>query len=161
VSAQTQTSSGATTNVTAVYLVDTDVISELRRGARADRGVREFFRAAAAEDMPLYLSVITVGELRRGVELIRYRGDKQQADRLEQWLLSVVEDFDDFILSFGVDEAHVWGKLRAPHHENALDKQIAATAAMHGLAVLTGNDSHFANLGVATRNPFKRGHKRG
>ena len=66
-----------------MYLIDTNVISEARKRTRADPGVNDFFAQAAAADEPLYLSAVTVGELRRGVELIRYRGDGAQADVLE------------------------------------------------------------------------------
>ena len=65
-----------------MYLIDTNVISESRRGSAAHVGVRAFFHRCAQQGTPLYLPVITVGELRRGVELIRYRGDTAQADRL-------------------------------------------------------------------------------
>ena len=64
-----------TAAATPVYLVDTNVISELRKGGQANAGVRRFFRQAIADASPVFLSVITVGELRRGVESIRHRGD--------------------------------------------------------------------------------------
>lgn len=64
----------------------TNVVSEARKTRRADQGVRAFFARAAEEQTPLYLSVVTIGELRRGVELIRHRGDELQAQRLERWL---------------------------------------------------------------------------
>ena len=66
-----------------MYLVDTNVISESRKGTRANAGVREFFERTAVHQAALYLSVVTIGELRRGVEVIRHRGDKVQAKRLE------------------------------------------------------------------------------
>ena len=69
-----------------VYLIDTNVVSEARKGAKANPGVIEFFRRAAEADQPLYLSVVTVGELRRGVERLRHRGDRVQAARLDAWL---------------------------------------------------------------------------
>jgi predicted nucleic acid-binding protein len=65
-----------------VYLVDTDVISEVRKGAKANAGVQAFFRDAVKSNAALYLSAITIGELRRGVEVIRHRGDAPQALRL-------------------------------------------------------------------------------
>ena len=69
-----------------MYLIDTDVISEARKGARTNRGVQQFLRDAAKNRTPLFLSAITVGELRQGVEAIRHRGDRPQALRLERWL---------------------------------------------------------------------------
>jgi predicted nucleic acid-binding protein len=65
-----------------MYLIDTNVISELRKGQKANNGVRQFFDAAVQNNTPLYISVITVGELRRGVDLIFHRGDTLQAERL-------------------------------------------------------------------------------
>jgi predicted nucleic acid-binding protein len=132
------------------YLIDTNVISELRKQDRADPGVLAFVQQA----QHLYLSVITIGELRRGVELIRHRGDVQQADLLEEWLEIVIADHVDHILDFTIFEAQVWGKLRAPNPHNALDKQIAATALSYGLTLVTRNVKDFADTGVCLLNPF-------
>ena len=137
-----------------MYLVDTDVLSEGRKRAKANPGVRRFFTQTRAAGSPLYLSVVTVGEIRRGVESIRHRGDSRQADQLEAWLSAVLRDFADHILDFSHDEAQVWGRLRAAHPENAIDKQIAATALTHGLALATRNTAHFSGLGVTLVNPF-------
>ncbi|ASL41865.1 tRNA(fMet)-specific endonuclease VapC [Burkholderia sp. AD24] len=76
-----------------LYLIDTNVISEIRRWERANPGVRRFFRDAEKEERRLFLSVITVGELRRGVEQVRYRGDLPQAAVLEQWMNAVLTRF--------------------------------------------------------------------
>ena len=138
-----------------MYLIDTDVLSELRKGPRANLGVRAFFADAHRSNVPLFLSVITIGEVRRGVARIRYRGDADQALRLERWLDALLLQFDDHILPFDVDCAQVWGQLRVPHPENPLDKQIAAIAWVHGLTVVTGNDAHFRATGVPLHNPFR------
>jgi predicted nucleic acid-binding protein len=137
-----------------VYLVDTDVISELRKGEKANSGVRGFFATASKEGIPLYLSVVTVAELRTGVERLRHRGDTPQAKRLERWLRQITTAYADAILPIDIDIAHVWGRLRVPHRENPLDKQIAATALIHDLAVVTRNTAHFAPTGVRIHNPF-------
>jgi toxin FitB len=137
-----------------VYLVDTDVISELRKGEKANSGVRGFFATASKKGIPLYLSVVTVGELRTGVERLRHRGDIPQAKRLERWLRQITTAYADAILPLDIDIAHVWGRLRVPHSENPLDKQIAATALIHDLAVVTRNTAHFAPTGVRIHNPF-------
>jgi toxin FitB len=139
----------------AKYLIDTNVISELRKKGKANPGVLKFFQQAAEQSAPLYLSVITIGELRRGVELIRHRGDQHQADLLETWLQTVLEDYTDHILDFTVLDAQVWGTLRAPHPQNALDKQIAATALTCGLTLVTRNVSDFTGTGVPLINPFE------
>lgn len=137
-----------------MYLIDTDVISEARKGDNANAGVKKFFHDAARDDVALYLSAITIGELRQGVELIRHRGDKPQADRLERWLDRVSSDFKDAILAFDDETAQVWGRLRVPHAENPLDKQIAATALINELIVVTRNIAHYQPTGVPLLNPF-------
>lgn len=131
-----------------MYLVDTNVISEARKGARAHPGVRRFFAQAAAAGSALFISVITVGEIRRGVERLRYRGDAPQARRLESWLERLLADFGNQVLDFGREEAQVWGRLCVPHAENAIDKQIAATALTYELALATRNASRFSGLGL-------------
>jgi len=143
-----------TTAAVPVYLIDTNVISELRKGAKADAGVRRFFERAIAEASPLFLSVITVGELRRGVESIRHRGDSRQAVKLERWLNDVLEQHQSHILDITADIAQLWGVLRVPHPENALDKQIAATALIHDLSLVTRNYKDFSATGARVLNPF-------
>lgn len=137
-----------------MYLVDTDVISEARKGAKGNVGVREFFDNASKNNVALFLSAITIGELRQGVETIRHRGDSAQSARLERWLDRLTADFADAILPFDQDAAQIWGRLRAPHPENPLDKQIAATALIYDLTVVTRNTDHFAPTGVPIVNPF-------
>jgi toxin FitB len=137
-----------------VYLVDTDVISEARKGEQGNAGVRAFFSRASQEGAELYLSAITIGELRQGVERIRHRGDKSQAQRLEQWLLRVTSTYADRILPLDEETAHIWGRLRVPNPENSVDKQIAATALIHDLEVISRNVAHYAPTGVRVRNPF-------
>ncbi|MGH9385815.1 MAG: type II toxin-antitoxin system VapC family toxin [Vicinamibacterales bacterium] len=137
-----------------MYLVDTDVISNARRRTRANPGVRRFFRDAAAQRIPLFLSAVTIGELRQGAEAVRHRGDLAQATRLARWLGTITSSYADTILSFDEEIAQIWGRLRVPHPENPLDKQIAATALMYGLTVVTRNVSHFEPTGVVVLNPF-------
>lgn len=137
-----------------MYLIDTNVISEARKGRAANAGVRRFFSDTEATQTLVFLSMVTVGELRRGVELIRHRGDSTQARRLETWLGSILDQYDDYILDMDADVAQLWGKLRVPHPENALDKQIAATALLHDLTVVTRNRKHFDATGVEVVNPF-------
>lgn len=137
-----------------MYLIDTNVISEARKGRSADSGVRRFFQECGAQNEHLWLSVVTIGELRRGVELIRRRGDEDQAARLESWLANVLEEFSESILPFDLDTAQVWGRLRVPHPQNSLDKQIAATALIHDLTVVTRNTDDFTSTGVRLFNPF-------
>lgn len=137
-----------------MYLIDTDVISEVRKGAKANPGVRALFEYAAEHNTPLYLSAVTIGELRQGVENIRHRGDVPQAKQLEHWLDRLTHDYTNSILAFDADTAQVWGRLRVPNPENPLDKQIAATALIHNLIVVTRNTAHYAPTGVQCLNPF-------
>jgi toxin FitB len=137
-----------------VYLVDTDVISEARKGDRANPGVRSFFQKASEDDVPLFLSPVTIGELRQGVETIRFRGDRRQAERLERWLERITDEYAEAILVFDEEIAQVWGRLRVPHPENPLDKQIAATALIYDLTVATRNTAHYSSTGAKVLNPF-------
>lgn len=137
-----------------MYLVDTDVISEARKDSSCNPGVREFFAAARRDDDRLFVSAITIGELRQGVERIRHRGDAAQAARLERWLGQITSEFGDSVLSFDPEIAQVWGRLRVPNSENPLDKQIAATALIYDLTVVTRNTAHYLATGVRLLNPF-------
>ncbi|MEO1400181.1 MAG: type II toxin-antitoxin system VapC family toxin [Cyanobacteria bacterium J06635_1] len=138
-----------------MYLIDTNVVSELRKKGKANPGVQKFFKQTAKQEAQTYISVITVGELRRGVEMIRTRGDQPQANRLEAWLQTILDDYADHILEFTETEAQVWGRLRVPHPQNALDKQIAATALTCGLILVTRNVRDFVGMGVPLINPFE------
>ncbi|MDB9524804.1 type II toxin-antitoxin system VapC family toxin [Oscillatoria sp. CS-180] len=137
-----------------MYLLDTNVISELRKQEKANPGVQQFFSKAIDQNTRLYLSVITIGELRRGVDLIRHRGDQSQADLLEAWLQRILTGYRDFILSFTATEAQVWGRLRVPQAQNAIDKQIAATALTYDLTLVTRNVQDFDMTGVRLLDPF-------
>ena len=137
-----------------MYLIDTNVISEARKQGRANPGVIAFLEQVAARDEAVYLSVVSVGELRRGVELIRNRGDVPQAQLLEAWLTDILDQYGDNILASDSETAQVWGRLRVPHAEHELDKQIAATALVNDLTVVTRNTADFGGTGVKLKNPF-------
>jgi len=149
-----------------MYLLDTNVISEMRKGKGADTGVRLFFDDVISNNIATYLSVITIGEIRRGIEKIRigeirrgiekirYRKDIKQAEMLEIWLGKVLTQYNDHILTFDTQAAQVWGYLRVPHHEHLLDKQIAAIALVHDLTVVTHNINDFSSSGAKLLDPF-------
>lgn len=137
-----------------MYLIDTNVISEIRKKDKANAGVVAFFENVQEQGEEVYVSSITVGELRRGVELIRHRGDAPQAALLERWLEGVLHNHKDNILTLDAEAAQVWGRLRVPHHEHELDKQIAAIALVNDLTVVTRNTPHFESTGARVLNPF-------
>ena len=137
-----------------MYLIDTNVINELRKKSRANSGVISFFQQLKDSKQEIYLSVISIGELRRGVELIRHRGDIEQAKLLENWLERLLSDYSEKILELDTVSAQLWGRLRVPNPENSIDKQIAAIALVHDLIVVTRNITDFDSTGVATFNPF-------
>ncbi|SAK85135.1 type II toxin-antitoxin system VapC family toxin [Caballeronia ptereochthonis] len=138
-----------------MYLADTNVISEARREEHANEGVRAFFRRARRDECDVHLSVVTVGELRRGIDRLRHKGDDKQAAGLETWLENVLRQYEGKILPVDEEIGKLWGSLRVPQAEPALDKLIAATALSHRLTVVTRNVRDFAATGVEVLNPFE------
>ncbi len=133
------------------YLLDTNVVSELRKGSRADKSVRAWFRGV--DDESLFLSVLVVGELRRGVESIRRR-DLAAATSLDRWLETLVAAYSDRILSVTMEVAAVWGRFNVPDPLPVIDALIAATAYVHDLVVVTRNTSDIGRTGVPFVDPF-------
>jgi toxin FitB len=142
-----------------VYLVDTNVISEARKGDRANPGVREFFSNAARQATALYLSTVTIRELRRGVEILRRRGDQPQALILQRWLQCIVNAYSHSILAFDEELDHISGHPRLTHLGKASDQQIAATALGYDLTVVTRNEAGYKPTGVRVFNPFVQVHQ--
>ena len=134
-----------------MFLLDTDVISERRKGAKADPGVMDFIDRL---DHELFLPVQAIGELNFGVESLRRKGDLPQAERVRQWLDSVLEDFEERILSFDKSCALIWGKLRSGNEHNLIDKQIASIALIYDLTIVTRNTNHYDGTGARVVNPF-------
>lgn len=135
-----------------MYLLDTNIVSELRKGVRANTGVKLFYAGLKAEE--IYLSVQTIGELRRGIENVRGRGDQAQADLLEKWLTNLLDEHGTRILEFDQDCAQIWGKLMSPNSQHPIDKQIAAVGLSYNLTVVTRNTADFERTGVRLLNPF-------
>lgn len=133
------------------WLLDTNVLSELRKGPRADTGVRRWFDEAVDRD--LFTSVLVAGELRRGVESIRLR-DRAAADGLAQWLESLVERFGDRLLPIDAAVANRWGELNVPDPVPTVDGLLAATALVHDLTLVTRNVRGVATTGVRWLDPF-------
>jgi hypothetical protein len=138
-----------------MYLVDTNVLSELRR-PRRDPNVVAWLRGAPEDG--LFLSVITVGEVAKGIAKVRRAGSRQamsDADALQSWLESVLADFSQRILPVTVSVATRWGRLCDAHPQLPTDMLIAATALEHGLTVATRNVDHFHLARVHVTNPFQ------
>lgn len=137
-----------------MFLIDTNIISELSRPQHANQGVVDFFRQAQRSKQQIYLSVVTIGELRRGIHLLRYKNDITQAEYLENWLNKMINQYQHVILDTDLEVAELWGKLCVPHSHNAIDKMIAATALVHNLTLVTRNVSDFQGMDVKLINPF-------
>lgn len=133
-----------------MYLLDTNVVSELRK-SRRDPGVAHWVRTVPGSE--LYLSTVTFAEIERGIE--RQRDvDPAFAKDLTEWLEFTLRAFGDRILPLSVNIARRWGRLAAKIGNSELDLAIAATALEHGLTVVTGNTKHFQPTGVPLLNPF-------
>ena len=136
-----------------MYLIDTNVISEKRKGRKANPGVLDFWRRILVNED--FLPALVPGELRRGVEMLRNRGDLIQAEIVEAWLDSVLNDYADRILDFNEQAADIWGRLMARNDQNPIDKQIAAIALLYDLTVVTRNVQDYVAAGVKVLNPFE------
>jgi predicted nucleic acid-binding protein len=133
-----------------MYLLDTNVISAVRRPDRAPQ-VAAWLRGRAEQD--LFISVITLGEIERGIRQQEAR-DTAFASDLRMWLDRTVLLFSDRLLAFEAEDARIWGRLSAEIGHNGADLMIAASALRHGAIVVTGNVSDFAPTGAAVENPF-------
>ena len=132
-------------------LLDTNVVSELRKGARANARLRAWLEGVPADD--LHLSVLVIGELRRGVELVR-RKDARRAAALDRWLVRVAGDYAARILPVDGRVAEEWGRLTAVRPGSVIDTLMAATALVHGLVLVTRNVRDVAWTGVRYLDPF-------
>jgi predicted nucleic acid-binding protein len=133
------------------YLLDTNVISELRKGRRAHPRVQAWRESVTNEET--FLSVLVFGEIRRGIENLRPR-DPQTAGALERWLLSLEAAYADRILPVTLEICRIWGGLSVQQPLPISDALLAATALHHNLTVVTRNITDFERTGVACVNPF-------
>lgn len=135
-----------------MFLLDTNVISELRKKDKANPGVQQFFHDAGQSE--LYLPVQVLGEIRGGIEKIRRRKDFAAVKLLEAWLDYIMHDYAHRILAFDMNCAQVWGTLLIPKDPHAVDKQIAAIALTYDMTIVTRNVAHLKSTGARVHDPF-------
>ncbi|MBI4219682.1 MAG: type II toxin-antitoxin system VapC family toxin [Chloroflexi bacterium] len=134
------------------YLLDTNVVAELRKGARTNPNVRRWFGGLDSE--AIALSVLTVGEITRGIENLRRR-DPRSSRVLHRWLRRLTRDHGDRILPVDLAVAEEWGRLNVPDPVPVVDGLIAATAKVHGLTLATRNVKDVGKTGALLVNPFE------
>ena len=131
-------------------LLDTDMASALHRPDR-DPQVTQW--VAVQQPADLFLSAVTIGEIRRGITQQERRNEPFSRE-LAVWLAKLLTLFGDRVLAFDVPAAQRWGRLSAYLGHDSIDLMVAATALEHGQTVVTGNVSHFEPTGVRVLNPF-------
>lgn len=134
------------------YLIDTNIISEVRKGRRCDPNVARWYEKI--DDVSLYLSVLVIGEIRSGVEKVRAK-DTKKANALEQWLIAVDKAYGERILPVDRAVANIWGRLSANRPLPVIDGLLAATAKIHRMTLVTRNTDDIADLDVSTLNPLE------
>ena len=134
------------------YLIDTNIISEVRKGSGCNPNVANWYEKI--EDASLYLSVLVLGEIRKGIERTR-RKDNAKANALETWLVAVDKAFGERILPVDRAVAHEWGRLNASRPLPVIDSLLAATAKIHRMTLVTRNTADIAGLDVHVLNPFE------
>jgi predicted nucleic acid-binding protein len=133
------------------FLLDTNVISEVRQGDRCDPNVRDWY--ASADEAELYLSVVVLGEIRRGIELARPR-DPDKARALEAWLNELASQYAERLLPIDGAVAEEWGRMSARRTVPTIDCLLAATAKAHAMTLVTRNALDVDGLGAVVLNPF-------
>jgi predicted nucleic acid-binding protein len=133
------------------FLIDTNVISEIRKRDRADRNVADWVRETPVHEIGT--SVMVLAKIRRGIELKR-RKDPDQAKLLDAWFERMRSELDDRILTVDETIAEAWALLNVPDPIPFIDGIIAATAKVHNLTIVTRNVADMARTGVPILNPF-------
>lgn len=134
------------------YLLDTNIISELRKAKRCDSNVQNWFEEV--DQAQLFTSVLVIGEIRRGIENIRRR-DAQSAEHLERWLRNVQNNFRERIIPIDEHIAETWGYLNVIRPLPVIDGLLAATAKTYDFILVTRNTKDIQNIDVQWINPFE------
>lgn len=134
-------------------LVDTNVISELKRDRNADQHVMAWYEKTPVEW--LFTSVVVLGELRRGIELIARR-DHPQAAKLELWYVSLRAQLSDRVLTVDEPVMNVWARISVPDRLPTYDGLIAATALVHNMAVASRDVHAYRRVGLSVINPWDK-----
>ena len=134
------------------YLLDTNVLSELRKGVKASPKVRQW--ATSTVRSRHFISVLSLGEIRKGIELLRKKSPPQCAV-FEQWIGRLQSDHDRDVLPITEAISDCWGRLMAKQNLPVVDGLIAATALVHDLTVVTRNTDDFQRSGAKLINPFE------
>lgn len=134
------------------FLIDTNIISEVRKNASCDPSVATWY--ASIDDGDLYLSVLVLGEIRKGIDLAQRR-DAAKAAALDAWLTEVDAAFGDRILPVDRAVTDEWGRMRARRTVPVIDGLLAATAKVHHMTLVTRNDADVTGLGAQVLNPFR------
>ena len=135
-----------------MFLLDTNVVSELRRGEHCNAGVYDWYVGVQYTD--LFTSALVIGEIRKGIARLRLRRDYRQSDILEVWLEIARNFFAGRILPIDAEIANAWGEMYAIRNVPIVDGLLAATAKVHDLTLVTRNLSHVQDLGADLLNPF-------
>lgn len=134
------------------YLLDTNVLSEIRKGPqRARPQVYQWW--LGMRDQELFLSVITLGEIRKGIDRLGIR-DVSQTLALERWLDEVKTTFRERVIDVSLAVAERWGKLQAMRSLPEVDALLAASVLEYDLTLVTRNEADFEGLGIRVLNPF-------
>ena len=133
------------------YLLDTNIISEIAKGPRCNARVATWYDSI--KDPEIHLSVLVLGEIRKGIERAR-RSDPSQARALESWLVSIEASFAERILPIDQAIADEWGRMSAKRPVSTIDALLAATAKVNGMTLVTRNIADVADLGAKFLNPF-------
>lgn len=134
------------------FLLDTNVVSELRKRDAMNVGLKAWW--STNQNAELWLSVLVLGELRRGVELLRRR-DEKGARALDGWLDGLVDEFSDRLLPIDEGVVELWGRIGVPDPVPVVDGLMAATALAHDLTLVTRNVVDVERTGVDVLNPFE------